>query len=197
MFIKEFYYYESMKTGIKVGELMTRNFIYVAPNTNLKKCAETMVKKRVGSLIIKENQELKGILTEKDIIWAVVKKSKKDLDKILAKDLMKKKVVTISPYVDIVDALEKIKREKVRRLPVVENGKIIGLITLKDILKIDPGLFEVILETMKIKEEQAKLKRSERIKVPKKDGICEECGETTLLYQDDSQWICENCYNAR
>ena len=54
-----------MDTGIKVGDLMTRNFIWVKPETDLKKCAKTMIKKRVGSLIIKEGDKLKGILTEK------------------------------------------------------------------------------------------------------------------------------------
>ena len=67
---------------------MTRNFIWVDPETNLQECAKTMIKKRVGSLIIKDNQDrLHGILTEKDIIWALVKKSKKDLSKIFAEAL--------------------------------------------------------------------------------------------------------------
>lgn len=70
-----------METGVKVGDLMTRNFIYVGQEINLRDCATMMVKKRVGSLIVKEGDLLKGILTEKDILWAIVKKSKKDLKK--------------------------------------------------------------------------------------------------------------------
>lgn len=100
-----------MEMGIKVGDLMTRNFVYVTPETNLKECARTMVKKRVGSLIVREETKLKGILTEKDIIWAIVKKSKEDLKNILAKDLMKRKVITIKPGDDIIDAMQKFKRK--------------------------------------------------------------------------------------
>ena len=185
-----------MDTGIKVGDIMTRNFIYVSPETNLRECAKTMIKKRVGSLIIKEEDKLKGILTEKDIIWAVVKKSKKDLKDIKAKDLMKRKVVTIKPDADITDAITRLRKKKVRRLPVVENGKLIGFLTTKDILKIDPGLFQMIAETIKIKEETAKLKRSD-IKAPRKQGICEECGDYDILYHDDAQWLCDKCYNKR
>jgi len=186
-----------MITGVKVGDLMTRNFIYVSPDTNLKKCATTMVKKRVGSLIVKEKDKLRGILTEKDILWAVVKKSRKELDKIFAKDLMKRKVVTIKPSVDIVGALKKMKKTKVRRLPVVESGKVIGMLTLNDVLKIDPGLFELIAETVKIKEETSKLNKREKVKIPKKEGVCEECGEFDLLYKVDDQWLCEECYEKR
>lgn len=185
-----------MDTGVKVGDLMTRNFIHVSPDTDLKKCAQTMVKKRVGSLIIKENDKLKGLLTEKDIIWAIVKKSKDNLKNIKVKDLMKRKIVTIRPNADITDAMEKFKKKKIRRLPVVENGKLIGFLTIKDILKIDPGLFQMITETFKIKEETEKLNRS-NINAPRKQGICEECGEFDLLYHDETQWLCGTCYNKR
>ena len=185
-----------MDTGIKVGDLMTRNFIHVTPETDLRECAKTMVKKRVGSLIIKDGDKLKGILTEKDIIWAVVKKSKKGLKDIQAKDLMKRKVITIKPGADITDAMQRFKKKKIRRLPVVENGKLIGLLTLKDILRIDPGLFRMIAETVKIREETEKLKRSS-IEAPRKQGICEECGEYDILYHDEAQWLCDVCYHKR
>jgi CBS domain-containing protein len=147
-----------MDTGIKVGDIMTRNFVHVSPETNLGECAKLMVKKRVGSLIIKEGDRLRGILTEKDIIWAIVKKSKYELKNIKVKDLMKRKVITIKPGADITEAMRKLKKKKVRRLPVVENKKLIGLVTANDILRIDPGLFQAIAETIKIKEEKAKLK---------------------------------------
>lgn len=185
-----------MDTGIKVGDLMTRNFIHVSPETDLKKCAQIMVKKRVGSLIIQDNGKLKGLLTEKDIVWATVKTSKAKLKDIKVKDLMKRKIVTIRPNADITDAMQKFKKKKIRRLPVVENGKLIGFLTMKDILKIDPGLFEMIAETFKIKEETEKLNRSS-INAPRKQGICEECGEFELLYNDEAQWLCGTCYNKR
>ena len=185
-----------MDTGIKVGDLMTRNFIHTSPDTNLKDCEKLMVKKRVGSLIIKDNDKLKGILTEKDIIWAVVKKSKNDLKDIKAKDLMKRKVITIKPGADVTDAMTKFKKKKIRRLPVVESGKLIGFLTTKDVLKIDPGLFQMIAKTIKIKEETEKLNRS-NITAPRKQGICEECGEFDILYHDEAQWLCDACYNKR
>lgn len=186
-----------MDIGISVGDLMTRNFIYVSPKTNLRKCAETMIKKKVGSLIVKEGDQLTGILTEKDIVWAVVKKSAGELDKIMAEDIANKKVITIKPSADIIEALNRMKRDKVRRLPVTENGKIIGLLTLKDILKIDPNLFELISETVKIKNESAKLALGEKLKLRRKEGICGICGESDTIYQIEGEWLCLSCYNQR
>lgn len=184
-----------METGIKVGDIMTRNFIFVSPQTDLRECAKTMVKKRVGSLVIQENNVLKGILTEKDIVWVVVKKTKKDLQDILVKDIMKRKVITIKPSADITEALDRLKKKKIRRLPVVENGKLIGLLTEKDILKIDPGLFQMIAQTIKIREETEKIHR--KVQSFRKQGICEECGEFEILLKDGNQMICEECYNRR
>jgi CBS domain-containing protein/ribosomal protein S27AE len=187
---------KEIRTGIKVGDLMTRNFIHVAPETNLKDCAKIMIKKRVGSLIIKEEGKLKGIVTEKDIVWAIVKKSKETFRDIKVKDIMKKKVVTIKPGADIIEAMGRFKKKKIRKLPVVENGKLIGIITTKDILRIDPGLFQMIAETMKIKEEAAKLSRS-HIVASRKQSTCEECGEFDILYEDGDQWLCLNCHSKR
>ena len=184
--------------SIQAGDLMTRNFIWVTPDTNLKDCARTMIKKRVGSLIIKEKNSdiLRGILTEKDIVWAVVKKSKNDLKNIKAKDIMKRKVVTIKPSSDIVDALKKIKKKKIRRLPVVENKKVIGMLTTKDIFKISPDLYAAITETVKIKEESDKIKKKRKGK-QRKLGMCESCGEQDLLTKDDGAWICSACYEEK
>ena len=184
-----------MKSGISVGDLMTRNFVYVSPETNLKECAKTLVKKRVGSLIVKDKDALVGIITDKDIIWVIVKKSVKDLDKVLAKDIAKRKVITIKPSADVLEALQKMKKEKVRRLPVLENGKVIGMLTLKDILKIDPSLYELISENVKINEESEKLDKGTQINARKKEGICEECGSQDVLYNTDGEWVCMTCYN--
>lgn len=189
-----------MKSGIKVGDIMTRNFVHTTPDTNLRDCAKIMVKKRVGSLLIKEknSDKLLGILTEKDILWAIVKKKVNSLHEIDAKDLMQRKVITAKPSEDVIEAVDKFRKKKLRRLPVVENGKLIGMLTSKDILRIDPGLFQMLAETIKIKEETAKLKkRSSHFNGMKRTGICEECGEYDVLVKDDLQYICENCYNKR
>jgi len=181
--------------GIKVGEIMTRNLITVPPSRSLLDCAKLMTKKRVGSLLIQEEGVLKGIITEKDIIWALTKKSKKDLSEIKASDISPKKLITIKPGADISDAIRKMNRHKYRRLPVVIKDKVIGYLTLKDILKVEPALFDIAQGYFQIKEESQKLARAES---PEKFeiGICEECGNTDLLYNVDGKIICESCKDA-
>ena len=182
------------KSGVKVGDIMTRNFVAVKPDTSLKDCAREMIKKRVGSLILKEDQKLFGLITEKDIIWAMTKSSS-DLNKIKAKDISSRKVATIKPSADLYEALQRMKKLKFRRLPVVVDGNIIGLLTLKDILKIEPALFTNIKEVEKIKEESEKLRRIKGSRWVK-EGMCEECGDLNVLYKVDSRLLCESCKEA-
>lgn len=75
------------------------------------------------------------------------------------------------------------------------NKNVIGFLTLKDVLRIEPSLFETASEIMQIKEESEKLKRmkaSENFE----EGLCEECGEFGMLYKVDNRMICEDCRDA-
>ncbi len=184
-----------MKIGVKAGDIMTRNFISVPPDTSILDCAKKMVKKRVGSLILEDNSQQKRIITEGDIIWAMTKKSKKELSTIKASEIAPKKLVTIKPSADLYQALQTMKKTKYRWLPVTVNKNIIGFLTLKDILRIEPSLFEFASEIMQIKEESEKLKRrnaGENFY----EGTCEECGSFSLLYKVDNRMMCEDCRDA-
>jgi len=69
---------------------------------------------------------------------------------------MIKKVITITPDVDIYEALLVMRDEDVRMLPVLDGNKLVGLLTVKDILKIEPALFELLAEKLILKEEHNK-----------------------------------------
>ena len=185
-----------MKIGVKVGDVMTRDFVSVNPHISLLDAARVMVKKHVGSLIVEEKDILKGIITDKDIIWALTKKPN-HLSKITVGDISKRKVQTIKPNADLYAALKTMQKSKFRRLPVTVNKKIIGLLTLKDILRIEPALFEIAQghHTLEIREETEKLKRK---KNPEEYnlGICEECGNEGLLEKSDGIMLCESCRDS-
>ena len=184
-----------MKIGVKVGDIMTRNFVSATPDIFILDAVRLMVKKRVGSLVLQEQGLLKGILTEKDIMWALSKKSTDDLEKIKALDICSKKLTTIKPSADIYDAMRLMRKKKYRRLPVTVKKRIIGYLTLKDILRIQPELFEIAQESYIIKEQSEKLKRKQ-IGESFKEGICEECGNYDILYNQDGRLICESCRDA-
>lgn len=183
-----------MKT-ILVSEIMTRAPITISPDTNLLDCAKIMVKKKVGSLLIVDKKNLVGFISEKDILWALVKKSKQDLSKIKAIDISPRKIATIKPSATIKDAIEKIKKTKFERLPVVQNQELWGILTVKDILNFHPEVYPEIEEFSKIREEADKLRRIERAKEGI-EGRCEKCGQEDSLYEYDGLLICNSCRNS-
>lgn len=181
--------------NILVADIMTRSPVTIKPNMNLLDCAKTMVKKRVGSLLIVNKKKLVGFISEKDILWALVKKSKKDLKEIKAIDISPKKIATTKPNITVKEAIKKMKSLKFRKLPVIHGGELVGVITMKDILNFNPEVYPELEEFAKIREESKKLKR-----VNKKDlgreGICEECGNHDILYNFNGLIICESCKNS-
>ena len=172
-----------MKTGVKVSDAMSQNPVTISPTKSILECAKIMLKKNVGSLLIVSDDSLKGILTEKDLVTFLAK----DLNskKVPVSKIMITKIDTISPDADLYEAMTKMKLEKVRRLPVIHKNKLIGMLTLNDILKIQPALFEII-------QERAKIESSKKSPKPV-EGECEICENFGKLSEVDGQMLCEGC----
>ncbi len=64
--------------NISIANIMTRDPITVKPETNLLECARKMVRKRVGSLLLVDKKRLVGFISQKDILWALIKKTKEE-----------------------------------------------------------------------------------------------------------------------
>jgi signal-transduction protein with cAMP-binding, CBS, and nucleotidyltransferase domain len=154
-----------------------------------------MIKQRVGSFPIVEKKKLVGFISQKDILWAIVKKSAKDLRDIKVIDISRKKITTIRPKAPMEEALNKMKG-KFQKLPVTQNGNLVGMLTVKDILSFKPEFYPEIEELSKIREESEKLNRIKKIKERISEGICEECGHQDWLYKFTGMLVCESCMNS-
>jgi len=147
----------AMKTGYKVCDVMTRKPVEVTPDTSIVDCARIMAENHVGSLVVRENKKIVGLLTEKDIVRKIVARGF-DLEKISAKDAMNSSFVSISPEKDIYDALVLMRDHNVRQVPVMSGKKMVGFLTGKDILKIQPQLFELLADKIELREQDRKLR---------------------------------------
>ena len=181
-----------MLSRVAVGDVMTRNFASTSPQTNLLDCAKKMVKQRVGCLLLTENRKLISLLTQKDILWIITKKPSIDLRTIRAVDVAKKKIAVIKPSATIAEAFEKMREYGFRRLPVISKGEVIGLLTLKDILTVDPSFYSLSGDLLAIREHQEKMKRvvdDER----EFEGLCDNCGALSDLVKVGSRHLCPDC----
>jgi len=182
---------------ILVSDVMTREPISISPDENLLSCAKKMIRKMVGSLLITEDKKLVGFISQRDILWALVKKSNADLSKIKAIDISPKKLVTINQNATIKEAISKMNRSKFDRLPVVNKNELVGIITAKDIVTFNPEVYPEFEEFANIREEQEKLKRIEQIKEGDfTEGVCESCGGRDVLSKLNGMMVCESCKNS-
>jgi CBS domain-containing protein/ribosomal protein S27AE len=172
-----------MKKTISVRYAMTRNPVIVAPNDSVESVAKKMIKDGVGSLLVEENGRLRGIVTEKDLIGKIVAKNLNPA-KITVSKIMSNIIVTIDPERDILEAIKIMNERKVRRLPVIDaTGKLLGLITIHDILKLQPDLFEIIAEKNKINPHE----------FLSNEGHCPICGNFTVLHRKKNKLVCDEC----
>jgi CBS domain-containing protein len=176
-----------MQTGFKVGDGMTMDPITVLPDTLIVECAKILAENKIGSLIVVEENELKGIVTEFDMVRKIILECK-DPREVKVKEIMVKKLITITPEKDIYDALVKMKDNDVRHLPVVNGSKLVGFLTLKDILKVEPELFDVMAEHIDIREEEDKSIGDYS------SGVCSVCGiHSNSLAEHNGTMVCRLC----
>src|SRR3989344_2527553 len=123
-----------MKAGINIIDAMNRKPVTVKLDEGLKKCAEKMKEYKADSLVVLNKNKVVGIITEQDFVNKVIALGL-NVKSLKAKDIMSKKVVTIKPNRDIYDALKLLQKKDIKQLPVLNKGNLIGLLSLKDILK--------------------------------------------------------------
>jgi predicted transcriptional regulator len=149
-----------------------------------------MASKRIGSLIVVKNNNPVGILTERDIIKEVVAVPK-DPTKLRVREIMKSPIIYVKPNDSINQIIEKMNKHKIRRFPVLENGKVVGMITNTDIARLSPEMFEVLELRLKIKGDEPFIRETTT------SGVCGKCGN----YSDDlvlikNEWFCGFCRSS-
>jgi signal-transduction protein with cAMP-binding, CBS, and nucleotidyltransferase domain len=177
-----------MKTGITVADAMTEKPITVTSSTTVQQCAQLMKRKKVGSVVVQDRGQFVGILTERDIVRKVTAENVSPKKKVNA--FMESEMLTIEPDKDIFDALSLMRDADIRHLPVVSDGELLGLVTMKDILKIEPDLFDILVQKFELREEA----RKPVSRIAEREGVCQTCGTySDDLQPEDGALVCAEC----
>lgn len=126
-----------------VKDFMTRKVVYVSPDTTVAYAADMMREQGLRRLPVIENDRLVGIVTERTMAEASPSKATSLsiyemnylLNKTKIRDIMIRDVITVSPYASLEDAVYAMMKHRVGILPVVEHGRVHGVITEKDVFK--------------------------------------------------------------
>ena len=182
---------QKMTREIIVKEAMKTNLAVVNPSITVIEAAKIMKKRKIGNVLVVQNNQPVGILTESDILKKVVAEGKNP-SKVLVKEVMSTPILITDPYVSLEEAMKKMTKCNVRRLPVIEDDKLIGIITLKDISRMSPILREISREWHDITMRDESYYKKQVF-----SGKCEDCSAlSTNLRQVDGRLLCEDCIDA-
>jgi len=176
----------NMTTRVLVRDIMNSPVISASPRDTIKDIAVKMKEERIGSIVIMENEEALGIVTDWDIVSnAVIKDIKPTMVK--ASDIMQK-LHTIEGEEGITEAARILRQHNIKRLGVVYKNRLVGIISTSDVIAVTPDLVDVI-------SEKAALMRGDVGRsAGNVSGYCDECGEwSDLLQFDEGTFSCEEC----
>jgi len=178
-----------METRMPVREIMTKDVITAESDMKASDAGKKMIAHNVGTLIITEKGEPVGIVTERDMVRKIVSKDLKPGSATL-KDLMTQPLVTVSPDDSIDKAARKMAELDIRRLPVLENGKLVGIVTDTDMIAVSSGLADILSNLIEMNREHIPFRTGKGLE----QGICERCGELSdALEMVNGILACESC----
>ncbi len=179
-----------MELKMPVKDIMTRNVATVDIKSNIPQLARRMLELDVGSVIITDNKSPVGIVTERDIVRKIISMNLKPSD-ISVRELMTTPLITIPASEAVTDAMHRMVKMKIRRLPVVEAGRLIGIVTDIDLIAVSAEMGSIFSDLIKMHREKIFA-----METPQKinRGICEECGDNVDdLLLVNGKLLCESC----
>lgn len=177
-----------MALGLKIHEAMNPNPQTVSETTTVDKALKFMLRTGVGSLIVTGKKKPIGLLTEKDLLLKVMSRNK-DPRQLKVKDIMTKKIISVSPHDDLEVAAKLMAKKSLRRLPVLEGRKLVGMLTVKDLLNLAPSLIDILKQRLEMANSSVSAGR--KVVVP---GICDSCnGHSDALKRVNGEFLCSEC----
>ncbi len=160
--------------------------VTATPEATINSIARIMTNNRIGAVVIMEHNKPVGIITGDDVVGAVAKGPSAVHARV--RPLLNRLFVTVSPDDDILKATKIMIKQGKKRIPVVKDDKLLGIISEKEILLTAPEMLTVLSEKLKASVER----------VPRQDdeisGVCEECEDySEELGSVNGRWLCEEC----
>jgi len=116
---------------MKIRDVMTPNPKTVSPNDTVQSAAQVMKAEDTGAVPVVENGRVLAVVTDRDIVVRVVAVG--DAATIRVRDVASTDVVTVTPDTTTREASALMSERQIRRLPVVENGRLVGIVSLSDL----------------------------------------------------------------
>ena len=121
--------------GNLLKHLKQSTVYFIAPDSSITDTRDYMKEKQIGAVSVKVDDELVGILTERDMLWKCDLKDDLSLVKVESIMTPADDIVTVEPSVDLEECFNLMNVHKIRHLPVVEDGKLVGMLSIRDLVR--------------------------------------------------------------
>jgi CBS domain-containing protein len=172
---------------ILVRDIMSRPPITAKENETVAGVSKLMGKHDIGCVIVVDKTgNPSGIITERDIVQRVAARNVLPSEQKVV-ETMSKPVASIDPSATVNDAAKLMNRRKIRRLAVIDEGKLVGIVTMKDILQVTPAIIDLASEKSRAGLASPRSRSS-------LGGYCDECEAwSDDLVQRDGIFLCPDC----
>ncbi|MGB9676456.1 MAG: cyclic nucleotide-binding/CBS domain-containing protein [Candidatus Bathyarchaeales archaeon] len=133
---------------VLVRDVMSKDVRVVRPDTTVREVVATMNKFDIGSIIVVQGERPVGIITERDILRRLVEPCLAP-ETLTARQVMTSPVQTINENASIEEAAKLMAKKRVKRLPVMNDGKLVGIITFSDIVAKVPTMLSILEELLR------------------------------------------------
>ncbi|MEM0017447.1 MAG: CBS domain-containing protein [Candidatus Korarchaeum sp.] len=149
---------EESRVRVKVSEIMNRNIITMKPEGTVYEAAKLMKENNIGSIVVMDGGELKGIVTERDLITRyIAMEDGRRPEEVKVSEIMTKNPITIRDNTDVDEAARIMIENNIRRLIVVNyDGKVVGIVSSRDILRIAPHIWFLLMQELRIAQSRGK-----------------------------------------
>ncbi len=177
-----------------VRDIMAVNVVSMPPDASIFEVSKAMAEMDIGSVIIADKDRPLGIITESDIVRRVIV-GEKDTKTTIASEVMSSPIIHVEPGTGLTDAMRVMAKSNIRRVAVLKNNTLAGIITSRDLLRWSPELIDILVESLRLKDEVASSRTADvDDDLIAYGGDCSSCGEySTDLVLEDGEYLCESC----
>ncbi len=179
---------------MSVREIMSVNVITIPPTAPISEVATLMKDMDIGAIIVVDRERPVGVVTESDIVRRVVA-TEMNPKEVIASEVMSSPLVHVTPDTPLTETMRVMARSNIRRVAVLKQDSLAGIITSRDILRWSPELIDILVESLRLREETRREREAEEEDdLVTYGGICDICGEySNDLALENGEYVCENC----
>lgn len=143
--------------SVRIENIMVGDVVITRTEATVKEAVDLMNANEIGCLVVIDDEEKPvGIVTERDLLKRVLAKR---IDPEKVKEIMSKPVVTGTPHMDLEATARLMFKKKTKKLPVVKDGRLIGLVTLTDLLRFQPEIIRILKKIIRAETPPKRMKK--------------------------------------